>query len=130
MHKHIIALCPSNRQDQNPGIFKLSKENRKSVRKRNNSVSHNKVVITKYYHQNIIQDGLDLIFRMYSIEPGKICHLMVGCPQHAQVNYTNASVHLLSAFTEKSVGTLLFKNMNYRFNTRPTEQQKMKVRLP
>lgn len=104
-------------------IFKLTKENRKSVRKGNNPGSQNKVVITKYYHQHIIQDGLDLIFRIYSSEPRKICHLMVGCPQHAQVNYTNASVHLLSAHTEKSVGTLLFENEDYRFNARLTKQQ-------
>ena len=51
-------------------IFKLTKENRKCVRKRNPG-PQNKVVITKYYHQHIIQDGLDLIFRIYGIEPGK-----------------------------------------------------------
>lgn len=66
---------------------------------------------------------MDLIFRIYGIEPRKICHLMVGCPQHAQVNYTNASVHLLSASTEKSAGTLWFENVNYRFSTRLTKQE-------
>lgn len=104
-------------------LFKLTKEIRKSVRKRNNPDSHSKAFRTKYYHQHIIQDGLDLIFRMYGIEPGKICHLMVGCPQHAQMNYTSASVYLLSAHTEKPVGTLLSENVNYRFKKRLTKQQ-------
>lgn len=102
-----------------------NKENRKSVRKAKKLDSQNKVVITKCYHQHITQDGLDPIFRMYGTDPGKICHLMVGCPQHAQVNYTKASVHLLSACTEKSVGTLLFEKVNYRINTRPTKQQQI-----
>lgn len=70
------------------------------------------IKLIKYYCQHIIQDALDLIFRTYSTEPGKICHLMAGCPQHAQVVYTNTSVHLLSASTEninKSIRTLLLR---------------------
>lgn len=106
-------------------MFRKQANRRQSVRKGNKPDSHSKVVIIKCCHQHITQDGLGPIFRMYGIDPGKICHLMVGCPQHAQVNYTNASVHVLSACAEKSVGTLLFENVNYRINTRPTKQQQI-----
>lgn len=83
-------------------------------------VSQNTPVIKRYYHQHIIQESLDL----YVSEPETVCHLMIGCPQFAQLNYTDASLQL-STCTEKSVGTLLFKYMNYGFSTRPTAQHKI-----
>lgn len=106
------------------GMIRKQTNQRKPVRKGKKPDSQNKVVITKW-HQHITQDGLDPNFRMHCIDPGKIHHLMVGCPQHAQVDYTNASVHLLSACTEKSVGMLLFENMNYRMNAKPRKHQQI-----
>lgn len=51
-------------------------------------VSQNTPVIKRYYHQHIIQESLDL----YVSEPETVCHLMIGCPQFAQLNYTDASL--------------------------------------